>query len=317
VALLALGVVLVLLPLIQEQTWVGRSKWLLLAGGVAVLVGFVAWEHRYALTGRHPMVDLSLFRHRSYTLGTLLGLAYFGGFTAIFFIYTLYLQQGLHYTALQAGVATLSFALGSAVSASLGGRVVVRIGRGLIAVGLVLVLIGLVGVEIAVRMVPGRMDGFATALPLLVTGIGSGLVIAPNQTLTLAEVPVAEAGSAGGVLQTGQRIGAAVGIAVVGTIFFGSVASSHGDFAAAFRDGLWVTIGFILLSLLIALVDVRAGRRARPAGRAPGAHRAPEPDPPPGAGPSSAGTSGAASARPRATRKIAASGHDLGFERAS
>jgi MFS family permease len=217
------------------------------------------------------MVDLNLFRRRSYALGALLGLAYFAGFTAIFFIYTLYLQQGLHYTALQAGLATVPFALGSAASASLGGPIVTRVGRTLIAIGLGLVLIGLVGVEIAVELVPGGHDGWATALPLLVAGIGSGLVIAPNQTLTLAEVPVAGAGSAGGVLQTGQRIGAAVGIAVVGAVFFASIADSGGDFALGFRHGLWVTIGFVVLSLVIALIDVYASRRA-----ATGRHAAPE-----------------------------------------
>ncbi|MEV4411154.1 MFS transporter [Catellatospora sp. NPDC049609] len=343
VALLAFGMVLVLLPLIQEQAWVGQGKWLLLAGGVAVLAGFVMWERSYGRSGRHPMVDLGLFRRRSYTLGALLGLAYFGGFTAIFFIFTLYLQQGLHYTALQAGIATLPFALGSAVSASLGGRVVVRVGRALIAVGLVLVLVGLIGVEIAVELVPGRNDGFATALPLLIAGIGSGLVIAPNQTLTLAEVPVVGAGSAGGVLQTGQRIGAAVGIAVVGAVFFNSIAGSGGDFAKAFRDGLWVTIGFVVISLVIALADVRASRRARTAAIPPGAHRAPDPDSPaqarePGSSGSpgsygSAAAPGAASPGPRrwelrpavpdpgmfgpGAAGKASSGQDLGFEHTS
>ncbi|GAA1368058.1 MFS transporter [Catellatospora chokoriensis] len=279
VALLAAGVVLVLLPLIQEEVWVGQTKWLLLVAGVAVLGGFVAWERRYARHA-HPMVDLGLFRRRSYALGALLGLAYFAGFTAIFFIFTLYLQQGLHYTALQAGVATVPFALGSAVSASLGGRVVTRVGRTLIAIGLGLVAIGLVGVEVAVELVPGRHDGWATALPLLIAGIGSGLVIAPNQTLTLAEVPVVGAGSAGGVLQTGQRIGAAVGIAVVGAVFFATVAATGGDFALAFRHGLWVTIGFVLISLVIALIDVRASRRA--AAREPARSGAAAGPPPPG-----------------------------------
>ncbi len=334
VVLLALGVVLVLLPLIQEQTWVGRSKWLLLVAGVAVLAGFIAWERGYARTGRHPMVDLGLFRRRSYSLGALLSLAYFAGFTAIFFIFTLYLQQGLHYTALQAGIATLPFALGSAVSASLGGPVVTRIGRGLIAFGLVLVLIGLIGVELAVELVPGRNDGFATALPLLIAGVGSGLVIAPNQTLTLAEVPVAGAGSAGGVLQTGQRIGAAVGIAVVGAVFFGSIAASRGDFATAFRHGLWVTIAFVVVALVIALADVRASRHA--AVRAPGAHRAPQAAPGPGSddaarqilesrgSPDGENSPGSAAGRwrlrpavPGAGGPITPTGHNLGCEHTS
>jgi EmrB/QacA subfamily drug resistance transporter len=263
VLLLAIGTVLVLLPLIQERQWTGQGKWGLLLAGLAVLAGFVGWERWYG-RDHDPVVDLSLFARRSYALGAALGLAYFAGFTAIFFVFTLYLQQGLGYSALEAGLATLPFALGSAVTATLGGRVVTRVGRGLIAVGLGLVIVGLLAVELAVELVPGRHDGWATALPLLIAGLGSGLVIAPNQTLTLAEVPVAGAGSAGGVLQTGQRIGSAIGIAAVGAVFFARLAATRGDFAVSFRHALLVTIGFVILSLLIALADVAASRRATP-----------------------------------------------------
>lgn len=92
-------------------------------------------------------------------------------------------------------------------------------------------------------------------------GLGSGLVISPNQTLALSEVPVARAGTAGGVLQTGQRIGTATGIAAIGSVFFTEVASSHGDHALAFRRALLVTIGFVLTALAVAVTDVAAARR--------------------------------------------------------
>jgi hypothetical protein len=105
-------------------------------------------------------------------------------------------------------------------------------------------------------------------VPLLVAGIGSGLTITPNQTLSLSEVPVRVAGSAGGVLQTGQRIGAAAGIAATGSVFYSAVASSRGDFALAFRHGLVVIVTFVALALVLATVDVLLGRRdARPHGR--------------------------------------------------
>lgn len=111
------------------------------------------------------------------------------------------------------------------------------------------------------QLVPGRGVGWATAVPLLVAGIGSGFVISPNQTIALSEVPVARAGSAGAVLQTGQRIGAAAGIAATGSVFFTAVASSGGDFGLGFRHGLWVIIGVVVLALALALVDLVTGRR--------------------------------------------------------
>lgn len=264
VLLLATGVVLVLLPLVEGERWHSLGRWPPLLAGVAVLAVFVGWERHYGRS-RQPVVNLSLFAIRSYSFGTLIAALYFAGFTAIFFILTLYLQEGLRYSALGAGLASTSFAAGSAAASVLGGRVVTRFGRPLVVAGLVLVTAGLAATELAVRLVSGQDVAWAIALPLLVAGLGSGLVISPNQTLTLSEVPVAEAGTAGGVLQTGQRIGTAVGIAAIGSVFFAQVVSSHGDHALAFRWALLVTIGFVLVTLVVALADVIAARRTRPA----------------------------------------------------
>ena len=261
VGLLGLGVVLLLLPLVEEQTWHGAAKWALLPVAALVLGGFVAWEHRYRQGGRQPVADLELFRVRSYGLGCALALVYFAGFTSVFFTYTLYVQQGLHYSALMAGAAVTPFALGSAVSAAVGGRTVDRYGRPLVALGLVLVVVGIAATWAAVEAVPGHAVGLVTAAPLLVAGIGSGLVISPNQTLTLAEVPVQGGGSAAGVLQTGQRVGTAIGIAAVGSVFFSTVAATHGHWASAFRDGLLVVLALLIVSLGIAVADLLTPHR--------------------------------------------------------
>jgi EmrB/QacA subfamily drug resistance transporter len=252
VVLLGAAVILLLLPLVQEREWHGPAKWLLIVAAAVVGAGFVGWERRHRGT---PVVDLSLFRKRSYGLGALIGLFYFGGFTSIFFTYTLLLQSGLHYSALEAGLAVTPFALGSAAASAIGGRQVNRYGRPLVVTGLILVVAGLAGTVLALHLVPGHGGGWAAAFPLLVAGLGSGLVISPNQTLTLAEVPVRRAGSAGAVLQTGQRIGTAVGIAAVGSVFFNRLAG-HGDWEAAFRTSLWVTIGFVTIALVAATADV-------------------------------------------------------------
>jgi EmrB/QacA subfamily drug resistance transporter len=260
VLLLGTGVLLLLLPLVQEREWHGRGKWLLVPASVVVLAAWLGWERRYGRT-RTPVADLGLFRVRSYTLGAVIGLLYFAGFTTVFFIYTLYLQNGLGYTALAAGLAVTPFAIGSAAAAALGGRIVHRYGRPLVAGGLALVLLGLALTDVALHFVPGRGAGWAAALPLLLAGVGSGFVITPNQTLTLAEVPVARAGSAGAVLQTGQRIGTAVGIAAVGAVFFAQLAANGGHWGLAFRTALLVTIAFVLAAAVAAAADVGVARR--------------------------------------------------------
>ncbi|NUR30374.1 MAG: MFS transporter, partial [Catenulispora sp.] len=141
VALLGGSVIAIMLPLVQEQQWKGRGKWWLVVLGVLLLAAFAAWERRLAATGRTPLVPPSLLRIGSYTRGATLSLLYFAGFTTIFFIFTLYLQNGLDYSALEAGLATTPFALGSGVSATLGGRLVGRHGRSLVILGLVLVAV--------------------------------------------------------------------------------------------------------------------------------------------------------------------------------
>ncbi|MEH0939265.1 MFS transporter [Micromonospora psammae] len=255
VLLLGAGVLLLLLPLVQREQWHSPWKWALIPAGLLVLVAFGLWERRYARQ-QTPLFDLRLFRLRSYTLGAVIALVYFGGFTAIFFVFTLYLQNGLGYSALVAGLAITPFALGSALASALGGRLVNRFGRPLVGIGLLVVVVGLAAVVLVLRGSPAGSVPLMTAVPLLLAGLGSGLVITPNQTLTLAQVPVPQAGSAAGMLQTGQRIGSAAGIAAVGSLFFSSLASSGGQWSAAFRHSLLLAGGIIALALVAAVVDI-------------------------------------------------------------
>lgn len=260
VLLLGSGALALMLPLVQEQQWPGRRKWALLPVAVLLLVAFWAWERRQGRLGRAPLVDLRLFTRRSFSLGALLSLVYFAGFTSVFFVYTLFLQNSLGYSALAAGAAATPFAAGSAVAALAGGRLVVRYGRMLVVHGLCAVALGLLGAVAAVELVPERDVAWAAALPLLVAGIGSGLTVSPNTTLTLGRVPVRRAGAAGGVLQTGQRIGSAAGIAAVGAVYFAHLAG-HGQVAGALELGLATALGFVLIALVLAMADLWEGER--------------------------------------------------------
>jgi EmrB/QacA subfamily drug resistance transporter len=254
VLLLGAAVVCILVPFIEQRTWDSPLRPLLFPLAAVLLVVWVLHERRYG-RDREPLVNLSLFRIRSYVLGAGVGILYFAGFTGTFFILTQYLQLGLDYPAWKAGLAATPFAIGGALMASLGSRQVLRRGRKLVAFGLAVVLAGMAGVWLAVRHEPGADVALWTAIPLLVAGLGGGLVISPNQTLSLSEVPVRRAGSAGAVLQTGQRIGSAAGIAVTGSVFYGKLAASHGDFATAFRHGLVGICAFVAAALALALAD--------------------------------------------------------------
>ena len=273
VVLLATALLLLLLPLLEAGALGTTASAVCVATAVALFAVFVRWEQRYARTGRTPVVDLRLVAHGPYAAGVTLGLLYFAGFTSIFFVLTLFLQLGLGYTPLEAGLTQTPFALGGALAAPLAGRVVHRLGRPLVIAGLVVTIAGLAATWVAVEVLTGRAEasvlGWALAVPLLVAGAGSGMVISPNTTLTLAEAQVARAGSAAGVLQTSQRVGSAAGIAAVGAVFFavrGPLDGGNaGDAAwrAALGAGLAVATGFVALALVPAVWDLNRRRRQR------------------------------------------------------
>lgn len=265
--LLSAGLLSVFLPLVSggQGDLSGRPWWL--AGlGAALLAVFVAWERRHAARGGDPVIDISLLRRHSYVLGTLLAAAYFAAFSSSFVILLLYLQSGLGYNALIAGLIVSPLAFGLAAGAQIGGRIVSRYGRAVVVTGTALAGAGLEAIAVIVTAVPDQEPtqlAWAILLPLLAAGLGSGLVVSPNQSLTLSVVSTGGGGSAGGMLQTSQRIGSALGIAVVTTAFFSGLAASGGEYATALSVGLVVTIGFIVLALLVGLADVAAGRRDR------------------------------------------------------
>lgn len=264
VLLFAGATFLVLLPLVEgsQGERLSSRPWWLLAVAAVVYAVFVAWERGWLARGKATLLDLSLLTVRSYVLGLCLGTFYFAGFTSIFITITLYLQIGLGYTALQAGLTQMSFAIGSAASAWLGGRIVDRFGRGLVVAGLVLVITALISVDLLVPHLQSDV-GIKLAPSLLLAGIGGGLVISPNITLTLERVDPRQAGSGGSMLQMVQRVGSAIGVAVVLAQFFQEVADTGGDFATAFSMSLRVTVAFIVVALLLGVADLVTGRKPR------------------------------------------------------
>jgi MFS family permease len=252
--LLGCGVVGLLWPLLSEQHH-PRSVAVALVGAVLLLV-FAWWERRADRVGQVPMVRPSLFSRPGYSTGTLLSLVYFSGFTGVFFLLTLYFQNGVGYTPLQAGLGLTPFALGTAVSSSIGGRLVPRLGRRQVLGGLLLVVAGFSVADLMLTFgAPGLGAGWWLAAPLLLAGAGSGLMMSANMTLALENVPLDQAGAAAGVLQTGQRLGSATGVAVVGALFFAGVAGGA-PLQAAAAHGMHAVVGLTVVASVIALLEL-------------------------------------------------------------
>ncbi|MGH8922744.1 MAG: MFS transporter, partial [Actinomycetes bacterium] len=255
-ALLGVGVLCLLLPLVQiEEGGLGRLWWLF--GLAPVLVAlFLRWEQRMVRRDRAPLLDTRLLSATpGYPMGAALGLVYFTGFSGIWLVFALYFQHGLAYTPLQSGLAVTPFALGAAVSAAVAGRLVHRYRRWLTVIGLSTVAAGLATTALVLHAVPVASAGWVV-LPLLVAGIGSGAVISPNATLTLECVPPMMGGAAAGALQTGQRIGSAIGTAALAAVFY-SVLSHSGRYQSAIAVALLTAMGFVCLALLVAMRELR------------------------------------------------------------
>jgi len=254
--LLGGGVLSLLLPLVQAETGGLQRLWWLVAVAVLLLATFAWWEARTVRRGRQPLLDPRLAQTPGYVAGLSIGLVYFIGFTGIWLVFALFFQDGLGYSPLRSGLAVTPFALGVAASAVIAGRLVARLGRWLTVFGLAAVVAGLAAAALVLRQVGGDAAAWAAAGPLLVGGLGSGMVTSPNITLTLASVPVRMAGVAGGALQTAQRIGSAIGTAALAGIFYAVLANTGRDYSAAVSDTLLSASGVMLLALLLAVVDL-------------------------------------------------------------
>jgi EmrB/QacA subfamily drug resistance transporter len=268
VGLLALGMFAVLFPTVQYDAAHDARLALLLVPAVALLVAFARWERGPARRRGHPLIDTGLFRIRSYAAGLGLALLYFCAYSGLPLVLSLFLQEGLGYSPFASGMTASAYAIGSAISAPVAGRLVPRLGRRLLVGALAVFGAGVVGLLAVALTVPGavadRHVAWFLAVPLLIAGFGGGSVITPNQALSLAEVDVAGGSTAGGMLQTAQRLGAAVGTAVLGAVFYAGAhhvtttgPTASADYGHAYAAALAVTLVFAAAALTLARYDAR------------------------------------------------------------
>ncbi|WP_116283966.1 MFS transporter [Subtercola boreus] len=290
--------VALLVPLIQGQDE-GWPLWtyVTIAGGVVLLALFGLWEVSYTRRGKSPLVPPTLFKHPAFTGGVILALVYFAAFTSIFFTISLLWQSGLGHTALESGAVSIPFAIGSILGSSQSNRLSQKLGRTVLTIGTALVSIGLIWLWLALVLTPASdLTNWELIAPLFIAGVGNGFFIAPNAQFIVATVDKRDAGAASGVISAVQRIGSAVGIAIIGSVLFGSLVISGPSqdavatgFTHAAGSAMMVSAIFAVAAFL--LVFALPKRVATWGGGAPGA---------PGAGKPGAGASGDSAGKPGA-----------------
>ncbi|HWW10789.1 MAG TPA: MFS transporter [Candidatus Acidoferrales bacterium] len=231
VVIASLGLFLLVFPLVEGQD-AGWPIWTFICMGLSpvVLALFVVYERSLPAT-RFPLVQLSLFRIPSFRIGVMISALFLAGVPAFFFTFSLVLQIGLGFSALHAGLTTVPWSLGAAVASGLSVRLGPRFGKWTISVGAAMLALGVLGVILTLDARGADVSSFDLIPSFLVAGLGLGTVVAPLLNIILAGVPGRDAGSASGVLTTFQQLGGAVGVAVVGVVFF-SLLNSHANTVA-------------------------------------------------------------------------------------
>lgn len=265
--LLAAAVVGIMVPFILPGTWY------LLAASVAFAGLWWWWEarmkSRQAATGRAPMVDPSLFRIPSFTIGTVATAAFLAATPGLWAVQALVTQQGLGLPALAAGLTSLPASLLIMVLSPAIGGFVHRFGPVFVVVGSVLSLLAMFLGGMAFRQIAaGDWPYWTLAAALALLGPAQALVMTSTQVLTMHDVPLRAAGAAGGVSQTAQRVMTAIGLAAVTAAFYAAL-GVRGDgaepdqlvYGEAAVAAVVVVAGFLSVTLLAGIVDlVRRGR---------------------------------------------------------
>ncbi|MFE1787461.1 DHA2 family efflux MFS transporter permease subunit [Streptomyces sp. NPDC059525] len=244
----------------HEKGWGSAPVVSAFAAAVVLLGAFIAWERKAAA----PLLPLSFYRVRAFTLSNVVSLAvYFGMFGATFLI-AQYLQTGLGHSAFVAGLWTLPWAVMPMFIAPQAGKLAAKVGAGrLMALGLAVSGVGLAWFALVVGV---GISDWAFVGPFVLAGAGMGLVFAPTATVVMGAVPPQHMGKASGANTTVRELGGALGIAVLASVF-----AAQGDFSGQqrFVDGLvpavWIAVAVVFVGALFALAIPRPKAAPAPA----------------------------------------------------
>jgi EmrB/QacA subfamily drug resistance transporter len=261
----AVGIFALNYALIQGNTY-GWSSGRIVGSFVAaavLLVAFLAFELRQRL----PMLDLTLFRERTFTAANVNGLLMFIGLFTYILYFSIFLQTVLGYSAVQAGATFLVSSAAILLFAPAAGGIAAKVGPRLPMTG----GMALYGVAMLVMSSLDETAGFWNIAPwLFVGGAGFGLIVAPMTEAILASVDVDKAGVASGVMQVFRQLGGSLGVAIMGAILAGQL---HGltPGAPSYRSdyvSAWQTMALVagIISFVSAAIAFAAVRQHREAG---------------------------------------------------
>jgi EmrB/QacA subfamily drug resistance transporter len=229
-ALFTLAIILLVLPLIEGSA-LGWPWWISALMMVSIPAAYAFWRverHREA-AGLTELLPSRLMANGRFMLGLATVTLFFAGIPGLFFILAVFFQSGFDLTPLQSGLTTAPFPIGILLASRLTSRFGERYLSARLSIGALFVACGMGLLQWAIRGTGATLETTDFIAPLAIAGFGMGNAISAMFQSVLLNVPPRDAGSGAGAMQAFQQVGAALGIALIGQIFFGSLATAQGN----------------------------------------------------------------------------------------
>ena len=221
---IALALGLAILPIV-----LGRSEhwpvwgWVMIGASVPVAIATAIYERRLPARGGQPMLDITLFQNRAYSVGITVIIGVMTFYSGFLFCMTMFLQFGLGLSPLHAGLTFGPMGLGFALSSLMARPLLMKFGPIVITIGQVLLVLSTVVLLISLKASGNGTSVWETVAPLILGGLGTGVTLPALTGVVMSKVPPPQAGVASGVLTTAQQFAQTIGVAVLGVIFFNSL----------------------------------------------------------------------------------------------
>ncbi|HEY7595593.1 MAG TPA: MFS transporter [Actinophytocola sp.] len=262
--LAAAGMFLLVYPLTQGHE-LGWPVWTfaMLAASVPALASFAWYQANRARGGAPVLVRLAVFAKRSYSSGVAFVIAFFGVIAGFSLAVGLFLQLGLGYSPLRASLTMAPWAVGAFLGSAVGATVLANLGRRILHIGLTLMAAGLV---LLLAVMDSTVGFGGLVAPFAIYGFGMGMIFVPLFDIIVGDLADDEIGSASGVLTSVEQLGASLGIAVLGTVFFGAVGSPlHAavpEFVGAAKVVTVIAIGLTAVTFALGFLLPKQAKQA-------------------------------------------------------
>jgi EmrB/QacA subfamily drug resistance transporter len=256
VALVTIALLLLIMPLLEGRE-LGWPLWMIACFAAAFpMFGLFVWyERRFAERGGRALVRMELFACKSFAFGVPIAALFMASYAGYLFTLALYLQVGLGFSPLQSGMTYTPTAIGFFITSLAAPRLIPLLGRQVLTVGYVIGAFGLAATASTVYAAGARLHGFELAPSLFIVGLGNGLGLSPLVGTVISGLAPQEAGAGAGVVTTTLQVGNALGVAIIGLIFFSLLGAAEPG--AAYADAFAMTLPACAALLLAAAILVR------------------------------------------------------------